>query len=63
MHAGRHTALHLVATRQGLVWIMLATTKHVFQKKSRMYEGLNEIYLQIFLGMSIIFRDESNDGN
>ena len=32
-------------------------------KESRMHEVLDEVYLQIFLGMDITFRDESNDGN
>ena len=28
-----------------------------------MHGGLNKVYLQNFLGMSVIFRDESNDNN
>ena len=34
-----------------------------FDRKISMYVILNEVYLRNFLGMDVIFRDESNDGN
>ena len=36
---------------------------HVSEKKYYIHGVLNEVYLQIFLGMAVTFRNESNDGN
>ena len=42
-----------------LVWLLPFHST----KESRMHEILNEVYLQNFLEMCVIFRNESNNGN
>ena len=44
----------------GCVRILART---LFKKKSHMHEVLMKSICKIFLGMSVIFYDESNDGN
>ena len=47
---------------KGPVWIVLVPRMHVPRKKSRMHGVLNEV-CETSLGMSVTFRDESNDNN
>ena len=48
----------------GLVLEILGTVHVRFPiEEYRMSRVLNEVYLRNFLGMDVIFRDESNDGN
>ena len=63
-----HACLAWSRTTMNLVpWPCLFSCRNYRTRKSRiffcMHRVLNEVYLQIFLWMSVAFHDESNDGN
>ena len=53
------TPVHWAMQWPCLVWRYNPSAR----RESFPYEGLNEVYLQNFLGMGVTFRDESNDVN